>query len=165
MSTKKQIEDGKIVFKRFQIQDPKTRKCLLSDTLKKRKKNVTRPIPITEELKNLLLMLAAVHVKFYPDSEFVFPDSESELGCLKLTRTYDLYKAICRDNGITLSRNAIKGTHSFRRNKASEMSTNGAPLTVISDFLGNSPKVLESNYRLKTRSVAEALRYQKKVNT
>lgn len=90
----------------------------------------------------------------------VTADMLEELGCISLNVTYKLYQRICNNLGIRLSRDAMKGTHSFRRNKATTMSTNGAPATLISDYLGNSPQVLDSNYRLTTRSAKEALKYQ-----
>ena len=152
--------DGLIIFKRFQTRDPQTKELLISEQLKSRTEGVTRPVALTPELTALLGVLRQTVNAYFPETEWLFPSDRTTLGCIGLNDVYNLYKDICGELGFRISREFSKGTHSFRRNKATTMSNNGADLQLISDLLGNSPKTLISNYRLTDRSAKQALRYQ-----
>ncbi len=65
----------------------------------------------------------------------------------KLSQVYSRYRRICRKLGIKLSREFIKGTHSFRRNAISKVAnaSNGV-LAMAAELYGNSPQVAYANY-------------------
>ena len=69
-------------------------------------------VDLNEYLGRLLTMLDT----YYPGSEYLFPDKNTDLGVINNNTVYRLYSRICKKLGIKISRDEIKGTHSFRRN-------------------------------------------------
>ena len=105
-----------------------------------------RLFPITDALNEFLTRLFAVLDKYYPKSEFLFPD-DTELGVINNNTVYRLYYRICRKLNIKISREAIKGTHSFRRNAITDVvNATGGNVILASQLFGNSPAVAAKNY-------------------
>lgn len=60
---------------------------------------------------------------------------------------YHFYSRLCGRLGIKLSRETVKGTHSFRRNAITDVvNASGGNLMLASQLFGNSPQVVRKNY-------------------
>ena len=105
-----------------------------------------RFFPITNDLKDFLSRLRAMHDKYYPDSEFLFP-ADTPNGCITNNAVYLVYQGICQTLGIEIIKDEIKGPHSFRRNAITDIvnATNGN-VVLASALFGNSPEVAKQNY-------------------
>ena len=122
-------------------------KFVIADHTKTHK---NREFPITNDLADLLERLRAVHDTYYKDSKFLFP-ADNENGCITTLIVYQLYKRICDKLGLEISKEAIKGTHSFRRNAITTLvNRSGGNLIMAAKIYGNSPEVIESNYFTNT---------------
>ncbi len=122
-----------------------------------------RLFPRTEALNEFLDRLYAVLDKYYPDTDYLFPDA-TELGVINNNTVYRLYSRICRKLGITISRDAIKGTHSFRRNAITDVvNATGGNVILASQLFGNSPQVAAKNYYtgVDTSTALKALNQRK----
>lgn len=54
---------------------------------------------------------------------------------------------MCRKLGIEITREVIKGTHSFRRNAITDVvNASGGNIVLASSLFGNSPEVAQKNY-------------------
>ncbi len=105
-----------------------------------------RLFPMTDALREFLTRLYAVLDKYYPKSEFLFP-ADTEIGVITNNTVYRLYHRICDKLGIEISREAIKGTHSFRRNAITDVvNATGGNVILASQLFGNSPAVAAKNY-------------------
>lgn len=105
-----------------------------------------RLFPRTDALNEFLIRLYYVLDKYYPNSEYLFPD-DTELGVINNNTVYRLYNRICRKLGIKISRETIKGTHSFRRNAITDVvNATGGNVLLASQIFGNSPVVAAQNY-------------------
>ena len=100
-----------------------------------------RRIPVWDELQEVLDELKVAHDKYFPESPYLFP-AENESSCLNLHSVYNFYYRLCTKLGITICRDEIKGTHSFRRNFAERIDDP----EMSSKLLGNDERVLKSNY-------------------
>ena len=114
------------------------------------KTNKDRNFPITNDLADLLERLQKVHDTYYEDSKYLFP-ADNENGCITTLIVYQLYKRICDKLGLKISKEAIKGTHSFRRNAITTLvNRSGGNLIMAAKIYGNSPEVIENNYFTQT---------------
>lgn len=105
-----------------------------------------RRFPITDELEDFLKRLKAIHEKYYPDSEFLFP-AKTENGCITNNCVYNYFRRICRKENIRISKEAIKGTHAFRRTRITEaINKSGGNIVMASELFGNSPEVAKKYY-------------------
>ena len=105
-----------------------------------------RLFPMTNALNEFLTRLYAVLDTYYPDSIYLFPDN-TELGVINNNTVYRLYYRICKNLGINISREEIKGTHSFRRNAITDVvNITGGNVILASQLFGNSPAVAAKNY-------------------
>ena len=105
-----------------------------------------RLFPLTDSLREFLTRLYAVLDRYYPNSPYLFPDS-TELGVINNNTVYRLYYRICKQLGIKISREEIKGTHSFRRNAITDVvNATGGNVILASQLFGNSPAVAAKNY-------------------
>ena len=60
---------------------------------------------------------------------------------------YQFYSRICKKLGIKISREEIKGTHSFRRNAITDVvNESGGNLILAAELFGNSPEIAKKNY-------------------
>ncbi len=107
-----------------------------------------RRYPVTTKIQEFLDKLKEIQKIFYPGSRFLFPDNSTELGIIKSTATYNFfYKHVCKDLGIKMSSDFIKGTHAFRRNGITKVAnSDGGGLMMASQLFGNSPNVAKKNY-------------------
>ena len=110
------------------------------------KNHKDRFFPITNDLQEFFTRLKAMHEKYYPNSQFLFP-ADTPNGCITNNAVYKVYKGICKTLGIEIIKDEIKGPHSFRRNAITEVvnSTNGN-VVLASALFGNSPQVAKENY-------------------
>ncbi len=100
-------------------------------------------VDLNEYLRRLLTMLDT----YYPGSEYLFPDKKTDLGVINNNTVYRLYSRICKKLGIKISRDEIKGTHSFRRNAITDVvNSTGRNMVLASKLYGNSPEVACKNY-------------------
>lgn len=105
-----------------------------------------RYFPITDDLKNFLTRLKAMHDIYYPDSDYLFP-AENKNGTITNRAVYCVYEKICKKLGIKKEEGIILGPHSFRRNAITDVvnATNGN-IILASALFGNSPEVAKQNY-------------------
>lgn len=105
-----------------------------------------RRFPISGNLREFLIRFDKIHRHYYSDSSFLFP-ADNENGVISNCVVYNFYYRMCRKLGIRISRDYIKGTHSFRRNAITDVvnSTNGN-IILASQIFGNSPDVARRNY-------------------
>ena len=60
---------------------------------------------------------------------------------------YNYYHRVCKKLNIKLSREEMKGTHSFRRNAITDVvNASGGNVILASSLFGNSPEVAKKNY-------------------
>lgn len=105
-----------------------------------------RIFPRTDAINEFLKRLYAVLDKHYPGNAYLFPD-DTQLGVINNNTVYRLYYRICRKLGIKISREEIKGTHSFRRNAITDVvNATGGNVILASQIFGNSPAVACKNY-------------------
>ncbi len=109
------------------------------------KTNKNRKIPVSEALRKLLLEIVEVHKKYNITSEFMFP-AKNEVGCISIYSVYNYYRRICKKVGIQIQADIIRGPHAFRRNAAERISNAGGDAEMAARLLGNTPKVLRTNY-------------------
>ena len=105
-----------------------------------------RHFPITDDLENFLTRLKCVHEKYYSDNQYLFP-ADNENGIITNNTVYNFYRRMCKKLGIEISREVIKGTHSFRRNAITDVvNAAGGNIIMASQLFGNSPEVAKRNY-------------------
>lgn len=105
-----------------------------------------RLFPRTSTLNEFLTRLYDVLKKYHPDSDFLFP-SDTENGTITNYMVYQFYSRICKKIGIKISRDEIKGTHSFRRNAITDVvNASGGNLILAAELFGNSPEIAKKNY-------------------
>lgn len=107
-----------------------------------------RSFPITEELSDFLERLRNVHRRYYPGSEYLFP-ADTPNGVITNNVVYNFYRRMCRSLHIPVSRDAIKGTHSLRRNAITDvLSASNGDIETTAQLFGNSPQVIRKYYNL-----------------
>lgn len=100
-------------------------------------------------MESYIKRLLEVVDTYYPGSMYLFP-ANNETGTITNNSVYNLLRRILKKHNIPISREFIRGTHSFRRNVTTELLnvSNGNEL-LVSDIMGNSPEVIRKNYRVK----------------
>ena len=104
-----------------------------------------RKFPVTDEIREFLVKLKAVHEKYGLKSKYLFP-SDNENGIITNNAVYNLYRRICNKLSIPITREKMRGPHSFRRNGITDFVNSGGNLLTASKLYGNTPKVAENNY-------------------
>ena len=105
-----------------------------------------RQFPITDDLKDFLTRLKQAHVNYYPDSTHLFP-ADNDNGIITNNTVYNFYRRMCKKLEIQISREFIKGTHSFRRNAITDVvNSSGGNIILASQLFGNSPEIAKKNY-------------------
>lgn len=108
---------------------------------------VDREFPLTESLRAFFNRLARVHFDFGLNSKYLFPDNRYESGVINNTLAYHFYYNMCKDLGIELCRNSMKGPHSFRRNGITKVSNSPEGNLLIASILyGNSVESASKHY-------------------
>lgn len=123
-----------------------------------------RYFPLTNDIKHFLKRLKEMQDTYYPNSKYLFP-ANTDSGIITNRAVYYVYQGICENLGIELSRDSIKGPHSFRRNAITDVvnATNGN-IIMASQLFGNSPDVAMQNYYTGTdMAVAESILNQRKL--
>ena len=91
-----------------------------------------RKFPMTADLQNLLERIKEMHDKYYPNNKFLFP-AETKNGTITNMAVYGVYRRVCNKLGIPISKDVIRGPHSFRRNAITDVAnaTNGNKFPVF----------------------------------
>ncbi len=77
----------------------------------------------------------------------LFPDNSTDTVVISGYALYNYYRRTCKKLGIHLSKNCLKGTHSFRRNATTDiinLSHGNAELEAR--LIGHSPEVARKHY-------------------
>lgn len=106
------------------------------------KTQMSRRVPLTEALQELISEIRTYDSANFPDSPFLFPAEKSEDGALGTNSVPNFLRRICLRLGIPVSADAIRGSHAFRRNIAKDINNS----EVSAKVLGNDVPVLEKNY-------------------
>lgn len=105
-----------------------------------------RLFPRTAALNEFLERLYDVLNTYYPNNEYLFPAANAN-GVITNNAVYKFYSRICKRLGIKISREEVKGTHSFRRNAITDVvNASGGNLILAAQLFGNSPEVAKRNY-------------------
>lgn len=105
-----------------------------------------RIFPMTDDLRDFLTRLKAMHEKYYPDCKYLFPNRENTAPITNRA-VYLVYRNMCKKLGIEKEKGITKGPHSFRRNVSTSLiNSNDGNLLVASALLGHSPEVAKQNY-------------------
>lgn len=98
-----------------------------------------RVIPMTEEVKKLLLRVKEEEIKYGFDSEYVF---SGEKGRIHFMQISDCVRTKVKQIGVEDN----KGAHALRRTFNSKLRCNGVSGTVASSIIGNSERVNDEHY-------------------
>lgn len=110
------------------------------------KTHINRHFPRSAAVNDLLKRLYDTLDTYYPGSEYLFP-ADNENGVISNNTVYNYYGRVCRKLGIEITREEIRGTHSFRRNAITDVvNATGGNLVLTSALFGNSPQVAKKNY-------------------
>ena len=120
------------------------------------KNGLDRYFPVDDLLEDFLTRLKNNNDIYHPDSEFLFPDEQQELGCITPYVTYRAHVKICKKLGIPIDRNVMRGTHAFRRNHQTSFLEEGGSIELAAKVYGNSPNAIDNHYRLKMNSSISA---------
>lgn len=105
-----------------------------------------RFFPKYDALNEFLERFMAIHDKYHPDNDYLFP-ADNYLGIITNKTVYNYYRRVCKKLNITICQDEIKGTHSFRRNAITDVvNASNGNLVLASELFGNSPRVAEKNY-------------------
>lgn len=105
-----------------------------------------RYFPVTTEIQLYLDKLAAMHIKYYKKSSFLFP-ADRPTGCITNNMVYSYYRNICAKLGIEVNREFQKGTHAFRRTHITQfVNKSGGNILMASALYGNSVEVAQRHY-------------------
>lgn len=105
-----------------------------------------RRFPITREVDDILVRLSKAHKAAHIESEYLFP-ADTETGVITNNTVYQFYRRGCHKLNIPISKECIKGTHSFRRNAITKAVNNSnGNILLASKLYGNTPEVAENNY-------------------
>lgn len=142
------IQDGYVFIRREQIVVKKTAdnnsSTVILDHTKTRK---NRKYPVTHEVEIFLDELKKVQESFGIKSEYLFPSRDDYEKPIHNNSIYREYRKMCKALGITLSANARKGPHSYRRNAITEtVNKSGGDIIMAAKLFGNSPNVIDHHY-------------------
>ncbi len=113
------------------------------------KNNKNRLFPLTGTVKDILGRLKQCHQRNGLKSAYLFP-AHNENGIITNNTVYGFYRRMCNKLGIPISRELIKGTHSFRRNAITRVVNNtGGDVILAAQLFGNSPEVAMKHYYTK----------------
>ncbi len=105
-----------------------------------------RKFPITKEIQDLLDRIREVHKRIGYHGDYLFP-ADTDTGVITNNTIYNFYRRMCAKLDIPISRDRIKGTHSFRRNAITRAINNsGGNVLMASKLFGNTPDVAENHY-------------------
>lgn len=108
---------------------------------------VDRVFPITDDIRDLLERIRQVQDIYYPNSNYLFPSCDNPEKPINNNVVYKFYGRMCRNLGIKISRDQIKGPHSFRRNGITKICNSaGGNIVLASMLYGNSPECASRNY-------------------
>lgn len=92
--------------------------------------------------KNDRTTISAKSIEDLKDKMYQF-----ENGIITNNTVYNFYRRMCKKLDIEISRELIKGTHSFRRNAITDVvNATGGNTIMASQLFGNSPEVAKRNY-------------------
>lgn len=91
-----------------------------------------RVFPVTDQIREFLDRLPVT-------SNYLFPNITNNM-------VYKLYSRMCKYLGIQISRDCIKGPHSFRRNGITTVCNAGGSIEMAATLYGNSPLSITKHY-------------------
>lgn len=100
-----------------------------------------RLFPITSTIQEFLDQ----YLPIVDEYDVLFP-ANTESGVISNRSIYKLYQRICRRLGIQISRECIRGTHSFRRNQITKVANETGDMMLTAQMFGNSPITIQKNY-------------------
>ena len=106
-----------------------------------------RCFPMTKDLRDFFTRLKTVDDEYYPGSPYCFPNITTDTGVITNNAVYPFYVRMCNKLGIEISRDFIKGPHSFRRNGITKVANNPEGNIMIASMIyGNSPQSASAHY-------------------
>jgi len=111
-------------------------------------KNYTdRSFPMTKDLRDFFIRLRAVNKEYFPGNIYCFPNTKTDTGVITNNAVYPFYVRMCNKLNIEISKDFIKGPHSFRRNGITRVANNPEGNIMIASMIyGNSPQSASSHY-------------------
>ena len=98
------------------------------------------------EIQEWLDRIHAVHERIGYEGGYLFP-ADNENGVITNNTIYNFYRRMCAELKIPISRDCVKGTHSFRRNAITQtVNKSGGNILMASQLFGNTPDVAENHY-------------------
>lgn len=91
-----------------------------------------RVFPVTDQIREFLDRLPVT-------SDYLFPNITNNM-------VYKLYSRMCKHLNIEISRECIRGPHSFRRNGITNVCNFGGSLELAATLYGNSPASISKHY-------------------
>lgn len=139
-----QHEKGYILIQHSEKYNRKTKEYYIDDT----KNHLIRPVPITEEVKDILDRLYEFEEKNGYLGEFVFMDRNGKVHTSKISDS-------ARNKTMSSEFNNSKSIHALRRTINSNMKRNGVSTTVAAAILGHTERCNENNYTYDTATLLE----------
>ena len=103
-----------------------------------------RKFPIDSYILRSLRRLEAVHEKYYPDSDWLFP--HKKYGWIHSNIISSCLKNKCKQVGLKRT----YGIHAFRKTLNSDLRSSGVPAILCAGMLGNSIDVNNAHYTYDT---------------
>lgn len=108
---------------------------------------VDRTFPMTKDLRDFFNRLQAADDEYYPGSKYCFPNITTETGVITNQSVYPFYARMCEKLDIDVSKDFIRGPHSFRRNGITRVANSpGGNIMIASQIYGNSPQSASAHY-------------------
>lgn len=140
---KSDIHDEFIVINKEQITVRKNQNIIheRDEIVHHTKTHQDRCFPITKSIREFLDR----YLPIISEYNVLFP-ADTESGVISNRSIYKLYQRICKRLGIEITREKIKGTHSFRRNQITKVANETGDLMLTAQMFGNSPITIQKNY-------------------
>ncbi len=132
----KSIQDNMIVVDKEEIYDRENNNYYIADYTKNRR---PRLIPITKEIKSLLLKIEEVEKLFNYYGEYIFMNEHGKINKRTISDC-------ARNKSYQSGLNKSKSIHCYRRTINSTIKCNGVSTTVASALLGNTEEVNNNHY-------------------
>lgn len=112
------------------------------------KNDKVRKIPLTQEMKDILIRTKKHEIKNNCLGEFIFSDKNGRVHCRTLSEWM-------RNNTMTKEFEHTKSIHAIRRTLNSNMRCAGVPTPIAASILGHTEKVNEENYTYDITTMEE----------
>lgn len=145
------VSETSIMFNKEQILVKKFKDVPSHWVILQHTKNFTETeYPRYSEINNFLPKVYDAILRYYPTSKFLFPSNSTKSGIITNRQIYNLYYNICKKLGIKVSKDCIKGVHSFRRNACTDiLNASNGNMALENYLLGHSAEVAKKHYYTK----------------